>query len=140
MLEPVGEVLEQQPRRAGVFDLVVDRDVAGRDQVAGQPVLLAVEDDARPGLEDVRALAEQPRVLGDARASPAAHDHDLGAGPQARLDRPHPEQREPIVGPMQQPPTRPEQRPIEVDVQRVHVRNVKGMALRGCETVLSLSG
>jgi hypothetical protein len=61
VLEAAGEVLEQQVRGAGRGDLLVDRATLARQQVAGQPVLLLVEDQARADLEDVGALAEQPR-------------------------------------------------------------------------------
>ncbi len=43
-------VLEQQRRRARALDLLGDRQLAGQ-QLAGQPVLLAVEHHARAGLD-----------------------------------------------------------------------------------------
>ena len=81
-------------RRAGVRDLVVDRDVAAWDQAAGQPVRPRRRGRGRPPSRRCRragrAAARPPSQLAPA----AGHDHDLDAGPQARLERPHAEQRE----------------------------------------------
>jgi len=67
-LEAAGEVFEQA--RRGRADLVVDRQLAGLEG-PGQPRRLAVDDEARPGLEDVRRPGRAT-----ARCRPA----DRGAG------------------------------------------------------------
>src|SRR4051795_10265168 len=112
-------VLEQQRRGAGGGDLVVDRDAA-RLQVAGQPVLLAVEHDAGSGLVDVRRLAEQARVLGQRAAAPAAHQHELDVRAQARLDRACSEVRRLVGGVAEQRTSRSEQGSVEIGVEDAH--------------------
>ena len=116
VLEPPGVALEQQRRRAGALDLLGDRQLA-RQQVARQPVLLAVQHHARAGLEDVGALAEQPRVLEHLRAPAPGHQHDLHARAQARLHGAHAVDRHRSLAVVQQRGAAAEQRAVEVEVQ-----------------------
>src|SRR3954453_6269922 len=86
-----GVAIEQQGRRAGGADLLEDRARLPGLQVAREPLLLAVEDEAGADLEDVRALAEQPGRDRDGLLGPARHEEDLTTGAQAvslrRLDK-----------------------------------------------------
>jgi hypothetical protein len=120
VLEPALVVLEQQRGRAHRLDLVVDRAGLAGHEVARQPVLLAVEHEAGAGLEDVRRLADEPRVLHDLRLPAAGHEHDLGAGAITGLQRTHAVQRERAVGAAQQHAAGAEQRRVEVDVDGSH--------------------
>ena len=99
VLERALEALQEQRRAAGGLDLGVDRPVlrGGLDAV-GQPLELAVDDEPAAELEDVRALAEQLRVLEDARVAAARVDHDLDPGAVARLQGAHGVERERAVG------------------------------------------
>ena len=60
---------------------------------------------------------EQPGVLSHRRLPPARHQDDLDARPQARLERPRPEQRDAALPVVQQRPLPPEQRPVEIEVE-----------------------
>ena len=119
VLQAPAVALEQQGRRARALDLLGDRQLA-RPQLAGQPVLLPVEHHAGAGLVDERALAEQPRVLEHLRAPPPGHQHDLDAGAQARLHRPHAVDRHPPLAVVQHRGAATEQRAVEVEVQAAH--------------------
>ena len=120
VLQPPGVVLQQQRGRAGGLDLLVDRAAVAGHEVAGQPDLLAVEHEAGAGLEDVGGLGEQARVLAHRPLAAAGHEHDLGAGAVAGLQRADALQRELLVGVAQQRAARSQQGAVEVDVERAH--------------------
>ena len=94
----------------------MDREVAW-NEIAGQPLALAVEFERRAGLEDERPQAEQAGVLEHLRPPPAGEDHHLHARPVAGLERPHAEQREVAGIVVQQRRALAEQGAVEVDVE-----------------------
>ena len=87
VLEPPFEVLEEQLRDPPLLDLLVDRAVLARRHLAGHQRRLALDREGAAGLVDVGGLAHQPRRLVHLRLAAAGHDHDLGAGPVAGLER-----------------------------------------------------
>ena len=89
--------------------------VLGHD-VAREPVQLAVEHEARAGLEGEAAHAEDAGVVDERAAPPARVDDDLGAGPRARLERPRAEQREAAVRIVQEGRVPTQQRAVEIEV------------------------
>ena len=87
-----------------------------RDEVAGEPLVLAVDDDPTAELEDVGALAEQAHEVVDARLRSTGVDHDLDTGPIASLEHPRAVHREAAVGCAEQRAARTEQGSVEIDV------------------------
>jgi hypothetical protein len=80
-------------------------------------VQLAVEHEARPGLERVRADAEDAGVVEERRAPPSGVDDDLGAGTRAGLQRTRAEQREAGLRVVEEGVVRTEQGAVEIDVE-----------------------
>ncbi len=122
--------LEEQLGRAGGLDLVVDRGIRLRLIVAGEPHLLAVEHEARPGFEDVGRLGEQAGVLGDGHLAPAGHEDDLDVRAMAGLERAHAGEREAVVAAAHERAVGAEQGAVEIDVEGAHGPTSCRMAVR----------
>ena len=94
-----GSMLERalQQRRARPVAAISScgRLPVARGELAAEQALLAVDHHARAHLVDVRALADQPRVLHHLRLAPARLQHHLHAGAVACLQRAGGQQREP---------------------------------------------
>ena len=119
--EPAREVLQQQVRRAGRLDLVIDR--AGLDarlQAIGQPLQLAVEDQPAAELEDVGASSDQPSGFEHAGLLASGVDHDLDVGSRARFEGSGAEQAEAPVGTGDQRCVGAEQGAVEIHIQAAH--------------------
>ena len=109
-------MLEEQLRDAPLLDLLVDRPVLVRRHLAGHQRRLALDREGAAGLVDVGGLAHQPRRLVHLRLAAAGHDHDLGAGPVAGLERPRLRQAEAALGVAEERAAPPEQGPVEIGV------------------------
>src|SRR4051812_28027959 len=112
VLEPSGVALEQEARRAGLGDQLVDAAPVAGLQVAGEERLLAVDHDAAAKLERERGLAEKPCDLTCRGAPPARNRHHLGAGPVAGLQPTHAQQCECAVGVLEEAAAATEQRAV----------------------------
>src|SRR5271165_1361653 len=138
MLEAPGIALEQHRGRTRELDLLGDAQLA-REQLAGEPVLLAVEHDACAGLEDVGALPEQARVLVELRTTAPGHEDDLDVGAHARLQRTHAVDRDSSLPVAQQRRAATEQGPVEVEVQAAHAHATVTPASGGRSTGPSMT-
>ena len=116
VLEPPFEVLEEQLRDPALLDLLVDRAVLAGRHLAGHQRRLALDREGAAGLVDVGGLAHQPRRLVHLRLTAAGHDHHLGPGPVAGLERPRLRQREPALGVAEERAALSEQGPVEIGV------------------------
>src|SRR5436305_13825077 len=116
VLEPAAEALEQEPRRAGVLDQLVDRLAVVRLQLARQQSVLTVDCEPAAELVDESVLADQTCVLGDRHTATARSEHDLDVRPKASFERARGEQREAAVGVAEQRPPTTEQRAVHVGV------------------------
>ena len=108
--------LEEEVGSARVGDLAVNGEPVARLELAGEERELPVDHEARPQLEDVGALADQPGVLHHLGAPPARVDHHLRPGPVAGLERPGGQQREVPLGGPEQRRAPAEQGAVEVGV------------------------
>jgi hypothetical protein len=116
VLEPPGIRLQQQCRRAGVLDLLAHVAPVLGLVGAGQPVDLAVEDDAGAGLEHVAADPERAGVAQQRCPLAAGVDDELDARSRARLERPRAEQREVPVRIVQEGRAAAQERAVEIAV------------------------
>src|SRR5215213_335103 len=143
VLEAPLEVLEEQLRDPPLLDLLVDRAVLARSHRAGHQRRLALDREGAAGLVYVGGLAHQPRRLVHLWLAAAGHDHDLGAGPVAGLERPRLRQREAALWVAEQRAALAEQGPVEVGVDATQPQEVgygSDHAARECIVTAALAG
>jgi hypothetical protein len=128
VLDPSGVGLEEEVGYPGVVDLLRDRALAVGSHFSRKGGQLPVDHHRAAGLEDVRGLADQPRVLHHLGLATPRLEHDLDPRPVAGLQRARLQQRELTLGVAEQRPAAPEQGAVEI---RVNAAESHGATVAG---------